>query len=292
MRQQPRLRVLLPIAVLGLLGAGFGAYAFGQAPEPGSAPPVATTTAPEPAPAVGRAVEADAWAEQVDALCATLKAEVGPLELPKYPAPKDIETALVGLRRSLSTLREGFVAAGWPRGERRAVLAARAELAEGDRTLRRGLAALRRGDLERRSELVSEDSRFDAIVRRLGARKCTWRNGAESSWRKPQGTMPAPVALEWMLFAKRAVVVLFYTPNAGLDGTLVMEARAAALSVDAGFLPVNVARNREVSGLAGAHEVKEAPAVLVFTRGPKPVARFDRVADRETIAQAVQNALR
>ena len=61
---------------------------------------------------------------------------------------------------------------------------------------------------------------------------------------------------------------------------------------DVSHLPVSVARNREVSGLAGAHEVKEAPAVLVFTRGPKLVARFDRVADRETIAQAVQNALR
>jgi hypothetical protein len=41
MRQQLRLRVLLPVAVLGLLGAGFGAYATGRpaTPEPLPLPP-------------------------------------------------------------------------------------------------------------------------------------------------------------------------------------------------------------------------------------------------------------
>jgi hypothetical protein len=34
MRQQLRLRVILPVAVLGLLGAGFGAFAMGQPVEP------------------------------------------------------------------------------------------------------------------------------------------------------------------------------------------------------------------------------------------------------------------
>jgi hypothetical protein len=43
MRQQLRLRVLLPVALLGLLGAGFGAYATGS---PASAEPL-----PPPAPA-------------------------------------------------------------------------------------------------------------------------------------------------------------------------------------------------------------------------------------------------
>ncbi len=51
MRQQLRLRVLLPVAVLGLLGAGFGAYAMGQPASPASTalPPTtsgATDTAP------------------------------------------------------------------------------------------------------------------------------------------------------------------------------------------------------------------------------------------------------
>jgi hypothetical protein len=46
MRQQLRLRVLLPVAVLGLLGAGFGAYATGRpaSAEPLPPPPPSKTT--------------------------------------------------------------------------------------------------------------------------------------------------------------------------------------------------------------------------------------------------------
>ncbi|MGH3091326.1 MAG: hypothetical protein ACRDOG_03210, partial [Gaiellaceae bacterium] len=98
-------------------------------------------------------------------------------------------------------------------------------------------------------------------------------------------------ALEWALVEHRAVVLLFYTPASGLDGTTVLEARSAALDTGAAFLPVNVKANGEVSGLAETYEVLEAPAVLVFVRGPKLAARFDRFADRETIAQAIENAL-
>jgi hypothetical protein len=45
MRQQLRLRVLLPVAVLGLLGAGFGAYATGRpaTPEPLPLPPTGSS---------------------------------------------------------------------------------------------------------------------------------------------------------------------------------------------------------------------------------------------------------
>lgn len=45
MRQQLRLRVLLPVAVLGLLGAGYGAFAYGGGSEPAPLPPPPTTTA-------------------------------------------------------------------------------------------------------------------------------------------------------------------------------------------------------------------------------------------------------
>jgi hypothetical protein len=51
MRQQLRLRVLLPVALLGLLGAGFGAYATGRpaSAEPlPPAPPATTTQAAKP----------------------------------------------------------------------------------------------------------------------------------------------------------------------------------------------------------------------------------------------------
>jgi hypothetical protein len=57
---------------------------------------------------------------------------------------------------------------------------------------------------------------------------------------------------------------------------------------------VNVKVNGEVSKLAERYDVSEAPAILVFVRGPAPrlAARFDRFADRQTVAQAVENALR
>jgi hypothetical protein len=53
MRQQLRLRVILPVAVLGLLGAGFGTFAYGQPPESAPVPPSTTpaATATEAAPA-------------------------------------------------------------------------------------------------------------------------------------------------------------------------------------------------------------------------------------------------
>lgn len=61
MRQQLRLRVLLPVAVLGLLGAGFGAFAMGQpaGSEPLPLPPTGSgatdTGAAETAPATTEA---------------------------------------------------------------------------------------------------------------------------------------------------------------------------------------------------------------------------------------------
>ncbi len=57
MRQQLRLRVLLPVAVLGLLGAGVGAFAMGQPAEPASVP-LATTAATAPTTTGGETVPA------------------------------------------------------------------------------------------------------------------------------------------------------------------------------------------------------------------------------------------
>jgi len=50
MRQQLRLRVLLPVAVLGLLGVGYGAFAYGQGPDVPESIPVPTTTEAAPTP--------------------------------------------------------------------------------------------------------------------------------------------------------------------------------------------------------------------------------------------------
>jgi hypothetical protein len=97
-------------------------------------------------------------------------------------------------------------------------------------------------------------------------------------------------ALERALAAHKIVVLAFYAPQGSVDDAVIREARAGALDAGAGFLAVNVTRNGDVSQPATQYDVFEAPAVLVF-RSSKVVARFDSYADRETIAQAVVNAL-
>jgi hypothetical protein len=173
MRQQLRLRVLLPVALLGLLGAGFGAYATGR---PASAEPL-----PPAPPATTEAAK------------------------PDKPAKKE-------------------------------------------------------------------------------------SNPAEKKKAKPSAA-PERSALERALRRDRAVVVVFYTPGSAVDSAAIREARAGALALDAGFLSVNVKRNRQVEKLAAEYGVLHAPGVLVVVRGPKVASQFG-YADRETVAQAVANALR
>jgi hypothetical protein len=101
----------------------------------------------------------------------------------------------------------------------------------------------------------------------------------------------APTALERELESHRAVVVVFYTPDASLDALTTLEARAGANAADAGFLAVDVSDEKAVAELATEHELRSAPGILVVTRGPKVALRFDGFEDRETIAQAAANAV-
>lgn len=75
-----------------------------------------------------------------------------------------------------------------------------------------------------------------------------------------------------------------------MDSAAVREARAGALAANQGFIAVNVKRNSEVTPLAEKYEVSEAPAILLFVRGPKVVARFSGFVDRTTVEQAAKNA--
>jgi hypothetical protein len=53
-----------------------------------------------------------------------------------------------------------------------------------------------------------------------------------------------------------------------------------------------VTDEKQVAAIAIGYEVLESPTVLVITRGPKLRSEFRGFVDRETIAQAVTNALR
>ena len=68
--------------------------------------------------------------------------------------------------------------------------------------------------------------------------------------------------------------------------------RAGALAAKAGFLALNVTKNQQVAALAAQYDVREAPATLVFTRGPRVAYRVAGYMDRQAVAQAAADAHR
>jgi hypothetical protein len=103
----------------------------------------------------------------------------------------------------------------------------------------------------------------------------------------PQQPKPALTPLQRELQKHGSVVVLFYTPEGTYDTLQTREARAGALAAGAGFLALDVSRDRKIASLATKYEVRDAPAILVFERGPRVAVRLDGYADREAVAQAV-----
>jgi hypothetical protein len=47
-----------------------------------------------------------------------------------------------------------------------------------------------------------------------------------------------------------------------------------------------VSKDKKIAALATKYDVRDAPAILVFSRGPKVAVRLDAYADRDTIEQA------
>ena len=185
MRQQLRLRVLAPVAVLGLLGAGFGAFAMGG--------PAAPESIPIPRPTSSAAV--DTGATDTGATDTTPAPPTTTEPAPAPPPPKP----------------------------------------------------------------------------------------------KPKPDKPP---LQQELADHKTVVVVFHTPGSDVDSAAVREARAGASATGAGFLAVDVTKEGAVAGLAAEYEVLEAPTVLVVIRSGEARSRFEGVVDRETVAQAVTNALK
>jgi hypothetical protein len=168
MRQQLRLRVLLPVAVLGLLGVGYGAFAYGQGPDVPESIPVPTTTQAAPTPKPKAKHKAT-------------------------PKPKPVQN-------------------------------------------------------------------------------------------------PTLSALQRELDENGVVVVVFYNPEDDRDSLAVLEARAGAAAADAGFVAVNVMKEKAVQRLAATFEVLRAPAVVVVVPPRRVKARFLEYVDRATVEQAVENA--
>jgi hypothetical protein len=86
------------------------------------------------------------------------------------------------------------------------------------------------------------------------------------------------------------VVVLFYAPGDDYDTIQTRETRAGALAAKAGFLTLNVNANRQVAALAAEYNVRDAPATVIFRRGPRVAYRIAGYLDRYAVAQAATNA--
>jgi hypothetical protein len=108
---------------------------------------------------------------------------------------------------------------------------------------------------------------------------------AKAHARKAGGT---PLARA--LAAHRVVVVVLYSPDAPLDGLATREARAGAMAAGAGFLAVDVLKEKSAAAVVKRSDIRSTPTVLVFRRGQKLTTQFQGVVDRETVAQAAANA--
>jgi hypothetical protein len=103
-----------------------------------------------------------------------------------------------------------------------------------------------------------------------------------------------PLAISRALAMHAVVVAVLYDPQARTDAISTAEAKAGAALAHAGFVPVNVLRRSEIQAIAEQLRVIHAPTVLVFHRPsagqPALYVQLTGFADKETVAQAAQNA--
>ena len=102
--------------------------------------------------------------------------------------------------------------------------------------------------------------------------------------------MPVPIAKA--LGEHPIVVVSVYNPYSEVDGIAFAEARAGAQMAKVGFLPLSVLSQAQVGKLTEQLGLLPDPGLLVYARPGNLVARISGFADKETVAQAAQNAAR
>jgi hypothetical protein len=100
--------------------------------------------------------------------------------------------------------------------------------------------------------------------------------------------LPSPVAKA--LRRSRVVVVSLYAAPSGPDRGSVNIARRGARSVGAGFVAIDVFRERDAKQLEPFAGTVSAPALLVVRRPGTIVTRFVGYVDDRIVAQAAHNA--
>ncbi len=101
-----------------------------------------------------------------------------------------------------------------------------------------------------------------------------------------------PNVIATALGRHQTVVVALYNPYSEVDGIAFAEARAGAKMAGVGFVPLNVLSEAQVGNLTQMLGLLPDPGLLVYIRPGTLVARISGFADKETVAQAAQNAAR
>ncbi len=276
MKTNLRLRVLLPVAILALMGVGFGAFAFTGTPGGEEAlPPIQRPAVAKPEKKTSLA----RWAKDANRICRALNAEARALGTPQ--TRNDLVQLLPqSLTLAVSALADLRTLDAPPRGRKRI----ERMLKHFDRFValeREAVDSLSANDLKGfallTGEAFAQNDRGNAIARSLGAGRCA-----------VGGTDDTSLARE--LKRHRVVVGVLYSPGASLDTLALREARSGAALARAGFVAIDVYDTKEVAPVAAQYAVRGAPSVFVFVRGRGAVTQFDGWIDSETVAQAVDNA--
>jgi hypothetical protein len=100
--------------------------------------------------------------------------------------------------------------------------------------------------------------------------------------------LPEPLA---QAFGRHStVVVSLYDPYSQVDGISFAEAKAGAALAGVGFVPLSVLSQAQVGKLTEQLGLLPDPGVLVYVRPGTLAAKISGFADKETVAQAAQNA--
>lgn len=278
LRSNLRPRVLLPTAILALLGIGFGAFAFSGTPGGGEEPLPPIVRPAKPAEE-GPGVSLAEWRKGANGICATLNHDTANLGTPQTQAEL-LQRLPASLQLAGGALQE-LEALPTPKAERKRIKKMLKLFGRFVAQQEQALTALQAADTAEFARLTGEafqaNDRGNAIARDLGANQCA-----------VGGTDDTRLARE--LKRKRVVVAVLYAPDSNVDTITIREARAGASLSGAGFVTVNVYDAQAIAPLAAQYSVRTAPSVFVFARYKGAVSQFGGYVDRETVAQAASTA--
>jgi hypothetical protein len=100
--------------------------------------------------------------------------------------------------------------------------------------------------------------------------------------------LPGPVATA--LGHHDVVVVSLFNPYSKVDAIAFAEARAGARLANVGFVSLDVLLQAQVEKLTEQLGLLPDPGLLVYVRPARLAAKISGFADKETVAQAAQNA--